>query len=128
MMSHSGAARAGVESLTRTLALEWCTAGVRINCVAPGVIYSESGMANYGAMADTLISTITPSIPAGRLGTVEEVSAATVFLLSDAANYITGATLCVDGGSQHTLMPLIPTQQTRTNLPVYGTLPPKAKL
>ena len=62
MMSHSGAARAGVENLTRTLSVEWCNAGVRINCVAPGVIYSDSGMANYGAMADTLIEGGLPTV------------------------------------------------------------------
>lgn len=128
MMSHSGAARGGVDVLTKTLALEWAPRGIRVNSVAPGIIYSDSGMANYGDLADQLIGTIKPTIPAGRLGSVEEVSAATVFLLTDAASYITGAIIPVDGGSQHTLMPLIPTQQTKTNFAVYGTLPPQAKL
>jgi len=126
-MSHSGAARAGVENLTKTLACEWIHSRVRINCVRPGIIYTKSGMANYGNMADTLISKILPSIPAKRLGTAEEISSATVFLLSDGAAYITGQALAVDGGGSFTFLPLIKIKD-KEHLAPYGELPQKARL
>lgn len=95
-MAHTGAARAGVENLTKSLAMEWASDGVRVNAVAPGVIFSESAAANYPS-ADFL-TRLAGRIPWKRLGTPSEVSAAAVFLLSDAtASYITGTTLRVDG-------------------------------
>eukprot|EP00966_Prymnesium_polylepis_P287975 6651221-Prymnesium_polylepis.1 len=54
-MSHSAAARAGVTNLTRSLATEWAPNGVRINCVAPGVIFTKSGFENYGPSAHSLV-------------------------------------------------------------------------
>ena len=83
-MAHSGAARAGVETLTRSLATEWARSGVRVNCVAPGVVYTSSGMENYGALGDMVIEEVSSSLPYKRLGTPEEVAAATLFLLSGA--------------------------------------------
>jgi citronellol/citronellal dehydrogenase len=97
-MAHSGAARAGVENLTRTLAVEWAHAGVRINAVAPGVIQS-SGLEAYGAAARPLIEQARQDIPAKRLGTESEVAAVVTFLLSPAAAYISGATIKIDGAS-----------------------------
>lgn len=95
-MAHTGAARAGVENLTKSLAMEWASDGLRVNAVAPGVIWSESAAANYPS-ADFL-TRLRDRIPWKRLGTPSEVSAAAVFLLSDAtASYITGTTLRVDG-------------------------------
>ncbi|XP_014769608.1 peroxisomal trans-2-enoyl-CoA reductase isoform X2 [Octopus bimaculoides] len=97
MMSHTGAARAGVDNLTKSLSVEWAESGVRVNAVAPGIIYSKTAAANYG---NTDVFTMCrPLIPAKRLGQPEEVSAAVCFLLSPAASYITGATLKVDGAS-----------------------------
>ncbi|KAG5190897.1 hypothetical protein JKP88DRAFT_297327 [Tribonema minus] len=90
-MSHSGAARAGVENLTKTLALEWVGSGVRVNCVAPGIIWTETGARNYGAAVDTLLPALLSTIPARRCGTAEEVAAAVTFLLGPGAAYITGA-------------------------------------
>ena len=95
-MAHTGAARAGVENLTKTLALEWSSDGCRVNAVAPGVIYSDTAASNYGS-PDFLRSMVS-KIPARRLGVPSEVSAAVCFLLSDAASYTTGATLSVNGG------------------------------
>ncbi len=98
MMAHSGAARAGVENLTRTLALEWAEDHIRVNAVAPGIIAS-SGLENYPEAVQEALRQLPRELPLGRFGTEAEVSSAIVFLLSDAARYITGATLRVDGAS-----------------------------
>lgn len=93
-MGHSGAARAGMLNLTQTAALEW--APLRVNAVAPGVIAS-SGMDRYPPEHKPVILAAAKAIPAQRLGTESEVSAAVVFLLSPAAAFISGACLRVDG-------------------------------
>jgi peroxisomal trans-2-enoyl-CoA reductase len=127
-MSHSAAARAGVENLTKTLALEWMEAGVRINCVRPGIIWTESGFAAYGEAGEEFLKKLLPSIPAKRLGTPEEVSSAVIWLLSQGSSYVTGTTLSVDGGSAFTWFPLIDIPNTQ-NLSSYGEqLPRKARL
>ncbi|MEK6608528.1 MAG: SDR family oxidoreductase [Myxococcota bacterium] len=95
-MVHTGAARAGVENMARTLAVEWAQHGVAINVVAPGVIETEA-LARYGEIA---IEAGRRRTPLKRLGTAEEVAHAVVFLASSAASYITGATLTVDGGAR----------------------------
>lgn len=96
-MAHSGAARAGVQNLTKTLALEWAPNGIRINSVAPGVIYSETAAANYKDHPD-LFDSVTKSLPTKRTGSVEEISGLVCFLLSPAASFITGDIIKVDGG------------------------------
>jgi citronellol/citronellal dehydrogenase len=95
-MAHSAAARAGIENLTRTLAVEWARAGVRVNAVAPGLIQS-SGLDAYGEAARPLIEQMRQNTPAKRMGTEAEVAAAATFLLSPAAAFISGATLKIDG-------------------------------
>jgi len=95
MMAHTGAARAGVENLSRSLAVEWAGDGIRVNAVAPGVVFSTSAKANYDV--DILGGSI-PGIPAQRLGVPQEVSSAVCFLLSPGASFISGATLRVDAG------------------------------
>jgi citronellol/citronellal dehydrogenase len=97
-MGHSGAARAGVENLTMTAAVEWAAAGVRINAVAPGYIAS-SGIDTYDSAVHELIPKLVESVPARRFGTEAETSGAICFLLSEAASFITGVTLRIDGGS-----------------------------
>jgi len=99
MMAHTGAARAGVENLTRTLAFEWAPQAIRVNSVAPGVILS-SGVDNYTPEQQKFFFESTAHIPAGRLGTPQEIAAAVLFLLSPAAGFITGTTLWVDGGER----------------------------
>ena len=98
-MAHSGAARAGMENLTQTAAVEWAYAGVRVNAVAPGYLAS-SGLDTYEdpEMLEA-IPHFHESVPLNRLGTESEVSSAVCFLLSEGANYINGITLRVDGGS-----------------------------
>ena len=97
-MAHTGAARAGVINLTRTLGFEWVRHGVRVNAVAPGVILS-SGMLNYPPEIIARTARGSRGAPPSRLGTESEVSAAVAFLLSPAAAYITADTVKVDGGS-----------------------------
>lgn len=96
-MGHSGAARAGMVNLTETAAFEWAHAHVRVNAVAPGWIAS-SGLDTYGEAMAPMIRQLADSVPMRRLGTEAEVSAAVCFLLSDAARFVTGACLRVDGG------------------------------
>jgi citronellol/citronellal dehydrogenase len=94
-MAHTGAARAGVENLTKSLAVEWAPRKIRINAIAPGIIKS-TGLENY---PPDLLKGISEKIPVGRLGEVEEVAWPVLFLASEYASYITGATLYVDGAS-----------------------------
>lgn len=95
-MAHTGAARAGVDNLTKTLAVEWANRKVRINAVAPGIIQS-SGLENY---PPELVAQVADTVPMKRLGTVDEVADLVLFLCSDMAGYITGETVYVDGGSR----------------------------
>lgn len=98
-MGHTGAARAGMVNLSQTMAVEWAAAGVRVNAVTPGYIAS-SGMDTYeDPTMVAMIPTLKKNAPLKRMGNESEVSAAVVFLLSDAAAYITGAWLNIDGGS-----------------------------
>ena len=95
-MVHTGAARAGVENFTKTLAVEWSKFNIQINAIAPGIIKS-SGLKQYPPQ---LLQGIADKIPAKRLGEVEEVAHLTSFLASPMANYITGDTIYIDGGSR----------------------------
>lgn len=97
MMSHTGAARAGVDNLTKSLAVEWGKHGVRINSVAPGIIHS-SGLDSYADEFKKYVFSAGKNNVTFRLGREEEVASAIVFLLSPAASFITGETLKVDGG------------------------------
>jgi citronellol/citronellal dehydrogenase len=95
-MGHSGAARSGMLNFTETAACEW--APVRVNAVAPGWIMS-SGMDTYPDAMKPLIKGLPRHVPAGRMGTEAEVSAAIVFLLSEAAAFVSGACLRIDGAA-----------------------------
>lgn len=97
-MAHSAAARAGIENLTKTLAVEWAKSGVRVNAVAPGLIDS-SGLENYGEAMRPFIEQAIQDIPMKRMGTESEVAVAIVFLLTPAASYISGESIKIDGAS-----------------------------
>lgn len=93
-MAHTGAARAGVENLTKTLAVEWAQHGIRVNAVAPGVI-KTTGTAQY---PPELLDMSRRATPLKRLGSAEEVSHLVVYLASRVADFITGQTMSIDGG------------------------------
>ena len=95
-MAHTGAARAGVDNLTKSLAVEWSRYQIQVNAIAPGIIKS-TGLENY---PPEFLHGIEESIPAKRLGTVEEVAWLTLFLCSPMAAYITGETVYIDGGQR----------------------------
>jgi citronellol/citronellal dehydrogenase len=92
-MVHTGAARAGVENMTMTLAVEWAQFNILVNAVAPGIILS-SGTAQYPPQ---LLERGIAETPLKSAGTVDEVAASILFLASPGAQYITGATLRIDG-------------------------------
>lgn len=99
LKAHYGAAKAGVVALTMSMAYEWAPYNVRVNCLAPGPILTDAS-----PFADAQVrSEVEKSIPLGRVGQPAEVADACLFLASDAARYITGTTLRVDGGP-HTMV------------------------
>lgn len=95
-MAHSVAARAGVEAMSRTLAVEWASAGIRIANVAPGYVAS-SGIRRYPD-GIALMGHMMKLVPLKRLATTEEVAWAICFLLGPGGGYVTGQTLVIDGG------------------------------
>ncbi|GIH27075.1 2-deoxy-D-gluconate 3-dehydrogenase [Acrocarpospora phusangensis] len=88
------AAKAGVVALTKSLALEWASRGVRVNCLCPGWTATDLNRALWENPGDTTVA----SVPLGRWATPEEIAAPAVFLAGTAARYITGQVLFVDGG------------------------------
>ena len=124
-MGHSGAARAGMVSFTETAAAEWAHSGVRVNAVAPGYIAS-SGMDHYPPEAAPMLREMRKTVPLGRFGTEAETAAAIVFLLSPAANFISGDVLRVDGARPQVRMgwpmkmPDEPAQQREAIRPFEG--------
>jgi citronellol/citronellal dehydrogenase len=95
-MVHTGAARAGVENMTKTLAVEWAQYGIAVTAIAPGVIRS-TGTNQY---PPELVEMSRQKTPMKRLGTPEEVAELAVYLASDAASFVTGVCWYIDGG-QH---------------------------
>lgn len=95
-MAHTGAARAGVDNLTKTLAVEWSKYHININAIAPGFIQS-SGMEQY---PEEFKQGMVQVVPARRLGTVDEVADLALFLSSPNVSYITGETIYIDGGQR----------------------------
>lgn len=92
--SNYAAAKAGMTGMSKSLAAEVASRGVTVNCIAPGFI--ETAMTD--ALADQQKDAMLKNIPMGRFGAASDVAAAAVFLASDEAGYVTGATLHVNGG------------------------------
>ncbi|OLV19266.1 SDR family oxidoreductase [Deinococcus marmoris] len=97
MQAHVVAAKAGVDMLTRTLAIEWGLRGIRVNAIIPGPIDGTEGMARL-APDEASRSRVAGSVPLGRMGIPQDIANAALFLVSDAASYVTGVILPVDGG------------------------------
>ncbi len=91
-------AKAALENLTRTAAVEAAAFGVRVNSLCPGVIATEGTLSAFSDVR--LRAAMTRQIPAGRFGLPEEVARAALFLASEDSSYVTGATLVVDGGQR----------------------------
>lgn len=92
-----GAAKAGIAAMTRAMACEWAGQGLRVNAVAPGYVATEL-VAKLAAEGALDLAAIRRRVPMGALGEPEAIAAAVLFLASDAARYVTGAVLPVDGG------------------------------
>jgi len=97
-MGHSGAARAGMDNFTKTAAYEWGHCGVRVNAVAPGWIMS-SGMDTYPDAFKAVIKKLKGAVPLKRMGHEAEVSSVICFLLSDAAAFVSGTNVRIDGAA-----------------------------
>lgn len=93
---HVSAAKAGVDALTRVLAVEWGAHGIRVNGIAPGPVADTEGVRRL--LVGQAKTRAVEQTPLRRLGTIEDVCDATLFICSDAASFITGVTLVVDGG------------------------------
>jgi peroxisomal 2,4-dienoyl-CoA reductase len=94
--AHASAAKAGIDALTRTLAAEWGPHLVRVNGLAPGPVDGTEGVRRL--VSDRSRALIEEQCPLGRMATIDEVADAALFLCSDAARFITGVTLVIDGG------------------------------
>ena len=93
---HVSAAKAGVDALTRNLAVEWGRQGIRVNAIAPGPIADTEGMKRL--VPAPMMEQLKKMVPLGRFGLIADVERAAVFICSDAASFINGVVLVVDGG------------------------------
>jgi peroxisomal 2,4-dienoyl-CoA reductase len=96
MQIHVSAAKAGVDAITRNLSVEWGHYGIRVNGIAPGPIEDTEGMRRL--LPEEFKEKLMKRIPLQRFGRISDIENAALFLCSDAASYITGVTLVVDGG------------------------------
>ena len=96
MQLHVSAAKAGVDALTKNLAVEWGRYGIRVNAIAPGPIADTEGMKRL--VPEQIKEKLKKRIPLGRFGLIRDIEQAAIFLCSDAASFINGAILVVDGG------------------------------
>src|SRR5690606_26990620 len=92
------AAKSAVLGLTRSLASEFGPIGIRVNAISPGFVYSEMSARALDADPDRKARVLART-PLGRMGTPAEIAWGAVYLCSDAASFVTGANLCIDGGN-----------------------------
>jgi 3-oxoacyl-[acyl-carrier protein] reductase len=100
MTGQYGAAKAGLENLTATMAVEWGHLGIRVNAVAPGMVLTPEGLASGSMSRPSRRQRQIDTIPLRRLGEVEDIAWLCAFLASDEAGWITGETIQVTGGSR----------------------------
>lgn len=97
MQMHVCAAKAGVDMITKTLAIEWGREGVRVNSVSPGPIEGTEGMERLAPTPEAKAKSAA-AVPLGRMGTVDDVADVCLFLASDMARYVSGTVIPADGG------------------------------
>jgi NAD(P)-dependent dehydrogenase (short-subunit alcohol dehydrogenase family) len=97
-VAHSASAKAGVLALTKTLAAEWATHGIRVNAIAPGPFESEGSAANLWPDAEARAE-MQAQIPLGRFARADEIARHCLYLVSSLSGWVTGACLTVDGGA-----------------------------
>ena len=95
---HACAAKAGIDMMTRVLAMEWGEVGIRVNAIAPGPIENTEGMRRLAPSPEALAKAVA-SVPLQRMGTLDDIAHMALFLSSPLAGYVTGAVIPVDGGS-----------------------------
>src|SRR3981081_149141 len=95
--AHVCAAKAGVDQITRVLAIEWGSAGIRVNAISPGAIDDTEGLRRLSPQDDEGGSRFRSLVPLGRLGTKDDIANLAMFLSSPAASYISGAVIPSDG-------------------------------
>ncbi|MFY9488371.1 MAG: SDR family oxidoreductase [Solirubrobacterales bacterium] len=106
-MAHSSAARAAVENLTKVLSIEWARFNIKLNALAVGQIATETLLTKY---PEVVVENLSQSIPAGRLGTPEEVAWQVAYLASPAGDFYSGSVLTMDGARDNWLGPWPPPQ------------------
>jgi NAD(P)-dependent dehydrogenase (short-subunit alcohol dehydrogenase family) len=106
-MVHSGAARAAVENMMRTLAVEWARFGIKTCAVAPGQIATETLLTKY---PQVVVDNLARSVPAGRLGQPEEIAWLVAYLASPAGDFFSGTTITMDGARDNWAGPWPPEQ------------------
>ncbi|AKF05093.1 SDR family oxidoreductase [Sandaracinus amylolyticus] len=97
MQAHASAAKAGVDAITRSLALEWGQLGIQVNGIAPGPIADTEGLSRLAPPG--YVEKLVQTIPLRRLGRIDDVASCAVWLVSGAASYVHGETIVVDGGA-----------------------------
>lgn len=106
--AHVCAAKAGIDQLTRVLALEWGAAGVRVNAISPGAIDGTEGMRRLSPQGASGQEAVRSMVPLGRLGTPDDIANLAMFLSSPAASYITGTVIgCDGGGAMEAVKPML---------------------
>ena len=121
-MVHSGAARAAVENMMRTLSIEWSRFGIRLNSIAPGPFGTETFMTKY---PKEMVERMAETVPLARVGRAEEIAWLVAYLASPAGDFISGTVLSVDGGRDNWFGAWPPDSASREGKPLAEERRPK---